>query len=235
MEIGTDISSGDAFPHFEAISDNIGIAIDAMLCHLPMVRHVALRRLCTGASVAQRLRGDGRDPRQAPGRQVHPAPGSAVPPRHTQVGHCYRQRRMPKAVRLELRRDDVAGHAGCGLLGNLERAGGAANPGDHAVGFQQRMGRSRTPAPWPTLLLLSVDDDTAREFEASARLPAHGSGALVWPEVRHIGLPVADHTGSGTIDQRVDAAVTRDIRRSLQVGSTVAPASPAGQPIEDRT
>lgn len=235
MKIGMDIRRGDTLPHFEALGDDTGIAIDTTLRHLPVARHVTLMRLSAGAQVAQHLWGNGRDPRQAPGRQLCPATAFPVPHRHTQVGRGYRQRWMPQAVGRQLRRDDVAGHAGCGLVGNLNRGGGGADPGDRTVGFQQRMCRRRTSAPWPAPLLLSVNDYLACEFEASLRLPADGSGALPLPKMRCIGLPRADHTGSDAAEQRIDAAVMLEIQRSLQAVRPVASASPAVQPIEERT
>lgn len=162
-----EISSSDALPHFEAISDDIGIAIDAALRHLPLARHVALRRLCDGASAALLLRGDGRNPRLEPG--------------------C-----------------------------------------------QQRMWRGRTRSPLPTLLLPSVDDDSAREFEEPARLPAAGSCALAGPEFQNMDLPGAEHTKSDVGDERGGVAVTLDFRISPPGGKAVAPTLPAVHFTEDR-
>ncbi len=235
MKIGMNIRSGDAVLHFEAKSDDTVIAIETTLRHLAGARDVALMRLSAGAQVGQNPRENGRNPCQAPRRQLRPATAFPVPQRHTQVGYVFRQRRMPKAVGRQLRRDDVAGHGGCGLVGSLNRGGGDADPVDCTARLQHSLCRGRTSGPWPAPLLLSVNDYSACEFEPWAKVPANGSGALPLHKVRCIGLPGADQIGSGTGEQQVAAAGMLEIQLSLQAVRPAASAATAIQPIEERT
>ena len=142
---------------------------------------------------------------------------------------------MPKAVGRQLRWDDMAGHAECGLIGNLNRVGGGAKLCDHAAGFQQCMYRRCAPAPWPAPLLRCANDYTACEFDTSASLLSGAPGVLPQPQMRRKGLSGADHTGFGAGDQVGGLVATLNIWRRLQAGNAVAQALPALLLIKERT
>jgi len=186
-------SAGPLQP-FEALTPDIGAAIDALLHARPSVRRVALWGLCDGASAALLYLDETADPRVAALCLANPWVRSAASLARTQVKHYYRQRLMQPDFWRKLLRGGVGRAAWRGLVDSLRMARKAPSPAN--VGFQGRMARAWQAFCGPILLLLSGQDYTAREFlEVAATDPAW-RGALARTEVTRIDLAEADHTFS---------------------------------------
>jgi hypothetical protein len=82
--------------------------------------------------------------------------------------------------------------------------------------FQQRMMRGLAAFPGPSLLCLSGNDYTAREFLEACRSDPLASQALASPGLTRIDVAAADHTfSSRALRQTVEAATLDWLRRAL--------------------
>jgi exosortase A-associated hydrolase 1 len=185
---------------FEAIDRDIRTAIDALQRTLPGVRGVVLWGLCSGASAALLyLRATG-DPRVRGLVLVNPWVRSELTLARARVKHYYAQRVMQREFWLKLLRGGVALRA----LGEFLRsarvsvAGASAVPtaADAALPLQERMVEAWARFAGPTLLVLSGEDYTAKEFLEAALTDSRWQEVLRSPRVIRLDIAGADHTFS---------------------------------------
>lgn len=178
---------------FEQLSDDIGSAIDALLVAEPRLSGVVLWGLCDGASAALLYLDERRDPRVQGVCLANPWVRSAVSQARAQVKHYYRDRLRQPAFWLKLLRGGIRLDALSGYF-RARRQGRASAP--QSQGFQQRMARGWRAGALPTLLLMSGDDYTAREFDEYVRADADWSALVADPRAQRVDLAGADHTFS---------------------------------------
>ena len=196
---------------FEDLGDDIGQAIGALQQAAPQVRRVVLWGLCDGASAALLyLHGHG-DRRVAGLALLNPWVRSTASLARTHVKHYYLQRLKERAFWAKLLSGKVAASALADLGANLRNAfggGGAAKALAASAPFQDRMAEAWGAFEGQTLLMLSGDDYTAREFvEFTAASPGWQRALQARPATR-VDLPGADHTCSQPAAQRAAEAAT---------------------------
>lgn len=199
---------------FEALSGDIGAAIDALQQQLPEVRQVVLWGLCDGASAALLYVDETADPRVAGLALANPWVRTAQTLARTQIRHYYLDRIRQRDFWHKLLRGQVAAQAARGLWRNLRSARGGFGKADahHGAGasFPDRMARAWRSFGGPVLLLLSGRDYTAREFEEAARTQPAWSTLLGRPGIQRVDLAEADHTFSGEAARQQVARATHD-------------------------
>lgn len=203
---------------FEAVSADIGAAIDALQQHLPGVKHIALWGLCDAASAALLYCHHTQDPRVKGLCLLNPWVRSEASLARTQVKHYYLQRLQQKEFWLKLLRGGVATKALGGLVQNIRTALGGASV--HASGtiqagapqkpFQQRMAMAWQQFPGQILLILSGDDYTAKEFQEFASADPHWKNYLAHARLQRHEVPGVDHTFSGAASRQWAERLTRE-------------------------
>lgn len=214
--------SSGAQRSFEALDEDIGAAIDALLHARPALRRVVLWGLCDGASAALLYLQRRTDPRVAGLVLLNPWVRTASTQAATTVRHYYRQRLLDRGFWLKLLSGRVAASALRGFIANWRTArhgaASAADEGDYTV----RMRRAWHHFPGPILLVLSGQDYTAKEFlELAARDPGW-QATLAQPKVTRLNLPEADHTFSvpGSAAQVDEATVAWLVRAIIAAPAT---------------
>lgn len=192
---------------FEALSKDIGAAIDALLHRAPGVGRVVLWGLCDGASAALLYCDDRHDSRIAGLCLLNPWLRSDTSLARTHVKHYYLQRMTEREFWSKLLRGQVGAGALAGLVRNIRAAFGRARlPAAMPMAFQQRMAQAWNSFEHRILLLLSGDDYTAKEFLEYAHRDAAWRNALEHPRLQRRDLTGADHTFSRAEDRvRVEA------------------------------
>ncbi len=211
--------SGGELHDFEAVTSDVGAAIDALQQAVPTVSRMALWGLCDGASAALLYCHETADPRVTGLCLLNPWVRSEASLARTQVKHYYAQRLMQREFWAKLLRGGVALKALAGLAANLRVALlGAPKPvsGDLsarretavAVPFQTQMAKSWNNFPGRICLILSGNDYTAKEFlEHLAREKPWG-GAMNHPQLARHDLPDADHTFSAAPERQAAETLT---------------------------
>ncbi len=196
---------------FEAISDDIGCAIDALVSAVPGVRQVALWGLCDGASAALLYLDERADPRIAGLCLVNPWVRSAASLARTHIEHHYPRRLRELAFWGRV----VTGRVGLRALASLWRnlmLTLTAHPAplqDRQRPFQQRMADAWRRFPAPILLLLSDNDYTADEFRGALASDPVWQGAGSHPALERHEIPDADHTLSALPAREVVERLTQ--------------------------
>ena len=180
---------------FLGVDADIGAAITALLAARPALRRVVLWGLCDAASAALLYLEQTRDARVAGLALLNPWARSAATLAQAHVKHYYWRRLREKAFWLKLLRGGIGARALRSLAGNLKLARGAVRATD-ARSFQDRMAAGLHRFGGQTLLILSGDDYTAREFSLHTQGSAAWAGLLDRPTLRHETLVDADHTFS---------------------------------------
>lgn len=211
--------SGGETRDFLGVDADIDAAITALLAARPALKRVALWGLCDAASAALLYQDATRDPRVAGIALLNPWARSAATLAQAHVKHYYWKRLREKAFWTKLLRGGVGLAALRGLGANLRLARAAGKPASTASqSFQDRMASGLGGFSGPTLLLLSGDDYTAREFEA------YCAGSTSWASLQDRmaasthRLPQADHTFSDAAQARQAEALTltwlNEVRKS---------------------
>jgi uncharacterized protein len=202
-------SSGEA-RSFEALVDDIGAAIDALLQRTGAHTRVVLWGLCDGASAALLYLQQRRDARVAGLCLLNPWVRSALSQAQTQVRHYYLDRLKQPEFWRKLFSGRVAVSAVAGLARSLRVAfsGGAAGTAGSAGSYQDRMAEGWAVFDGRTLLVLSGQDFTAREFEQYARSKSQWQRLLSGTTVERRDLPQADHTFSDSNSKSQLAGLT---------------------------
>lgn len=191
--------STGALQNFEQITPDVGAAIDTLVQRAPAVQRVALWGLCDGASAALLYLHDRNDARVQALCLLNPWVRSDVGQARTQVKHYYTERLRQPAFWARLLRGRVALVALTDLWRNIRLASGGQD-GNSAANdngsYQSRMLQGWAHFSGPSLLVLSGNDYTAKEFlEFTQGKPSwqHRLGAAQL-QIRH--LDEADHTFS---------------------------------------
>lgn len=180
---------------FEAAGDDIVSAIDGLLRAAPSVRRVVLWGLCDAASAA--LMHGTAHVAVAGVVLVNPWVRSEATLATTTVKHYYRGRFLEREFWLKLATGRFDWRAslrslGANLLAARRLPTGTESGGD----FRDRMARGWAALRGPSLLILSGDDLTAREFVDYSVGQERWRRLLARPEVRRVDVHGADHTFS---------------------------------------
>jgi len=190
---------------FEAVSADVGSAIDVLQERVPSIKNVVLWGLCDAASAALLYCHDTQDPRVKGLCLLNPWVRSEASLARTQVKHYYLQRLQQKEFWLKLLRGGVATKALDGLVQNIRTAFGGASvtaSGTSQAGappkpFQQRMAIAWHQFPGQILLILSGEDYTAKEFQEFASANPQWKNYLAHARLQRHEVPGVDHTFSG--------------------------------------
>lgn len=223
---------------FEAISEDIGAAIDAVQQRLPGVTRVVLWGLCDGASAALLYCHDTADTRVRGLCLANPWVRSATSLARTHVKHYYTERLRQRAFWIKLWRGKVAFTAVKDLLRNLRAA---AAPSDRAgaltperLPYPQRMAAAWRDFDGELLLLLSGRDYTAKEFSEYTSTDAAWAAALRHPRLQSRHLHEADHTFSAEAARsQVDALTIEWLERSIETHRPAMPREINAEPLKE--
>ena len=186
---------------YEAIDSDIGAAIDTLQRAQPQLRRIVLWGLCGGASAALLYLRATRDPRVQGLVLVNPWVRSELTLARARVKHYYLQRVLQPAFWGKLLRGGVAVRA----LGEFLRsartsvAGAAAPAGgsrDADLPLAQRMVDTWSAFGGASLLVLSGNDYTAKEFLEATLTDDRWQRTLAQPRVTRLDVADADHTFS---------------------------------------
>lgn len=200
---------------FDEIGDDVAAAIDALQRCLPTVQRVGLWGLCGGASAALLYHRAKRDPRVAGVALVNPWVRSETTQARTRVKHYYLQRLLQREFWSKL----FSGQVAAGALRELMRAvrvavgpapSGSAASHDAVLTLEQKMAEGLASFDGETLLVLSGNDYTAKEFLETVKLEPQWRRLLARTGVTRFDVAEADHTFS---DPEAQAALE---------GSTIA-------------
>jgi exosortase A-associated hydrolase 1 len=184
---------------FEAVTDDIRAAIDALQAACPNVTEVVLWGLCDAASAALLYCDETHDPRIAGLCLLNPWVRSEASLAKTQVKHYYGQRLLQKEFWRKLLSGRLNVMRAVGeLLAKLGQAARKA-PAAERPGFQERMARGWKNFPGRLLLILSGDDYTAKEFLEYAAGAPSWHGLLERTNLSRVDIAGADHTFSSQV------------------------------------
>ena len=188
--------SAGAQRSFDALTPDIRAAIDTLQSHYPEMRRIVLWGLCDAAAAALLYLDETADPRIAGLCLLNPWVRSAASLARTQVKHYYGQRLLQREFWAKLASGKLNVLAAVAeLLRKLGQASGKAKAGPQ-LSFQQRMARSLGGFSGRTLLILSGDDYTAKEFLEYTASDAAWRGLLDRPDLTRVDIAAADHTFS---------------------------------------
>lgn len=193
--------SSGAKRDFEAVSEDIGAAIDAFLSVCPTVKRVVLWGLCDGASASLIYIDASKDSRVFGLVLLNPWVRSEATLAQTHIKHYYGNRLMQKAFWLKLLTGKLRVVKSIrDLVSSLLLArGSSAKQGGVSRSFQQRMADGLMAMSGNVLLILSGQDYTAMEFLDYASSHAEWSTLLAAKRVMRVDLADADHTFSSAV------------------------------------
>jgi exosortase A-associated hydrolase 1 len=204
---------------FLGVDADIAAAISALLAARPALRRVVLWGLCDAASAALLYLDSTRDPRVAGVALLNPWARSAQTLAQTHVRHYYWRRLRQKEFWLKLLRGGVGLTALRTLGSNVRLARGAGKDRPDDRSYQERMAAGLRGFAGPTLLILSGDDYTAREFGLHAQTSPAWQGLLSRPTLHLHEMPAADHTFSALTDQDAQCRICLDWLRTRCLAS----------------
>lgn len=205
---------------FESVSADVAAAIDQLQSRVPMVRQVALWGLCDGASAALLYCHETRDPRVTRLCLLNPWVRSEATLAKTQVKHYYTQRLRQKEFWLKLLSGKVAFGALSGFIQKLRMssAGGRGPAASHTEPFQHRMALGWNGFTGPTMLVLSGDDYTAKEFLEHAHVDPAWKSWQNHPKLMRHDLPGVDHTFSNGVARQQVEELTKTWMQQFESG-----------------
>jgi len=182
--------------NFLQVTPDIAAAIDTLQQQVPSVKHVVLWGLCDAASAALLYRHDTQDARVRGLCLLNPWVRSEVSLARAHVKHYYADRIKQKDFWLKLLSGQVARSALTGLARNLATAFSAGTKMEVAGSktFQGSMAAAWQRFDAPTLLFLSENDYTAKEFSEYVGASPTWANALTKSHVVRHDEPEADHT-----------------------------------------
>ena len=195
---------------FEGVNEDVGAAIDAFQAHCPQLERIVLWGLCDAATACLLYWDLTRDARIGGQVLLNPWVRSEATLARTHIRHYYGQRLLQAEFWHKLLRGKLGiRHALQGLATSWLRArktSGDAST-DAMLPFQKRMMRALEGFPGPTLLILSGDDYTAKEFLEACQADAQATQALAGTQLTRVDVSGADHTfSSRDLRQAVEAA-----------------------------
>ncbi len=193
--------STGALRDFECVSDDLGAAIDAFVQACPQVKKVILWGLCDAASAILLALHAKPDERVCGVVLLNPWVRSETSLAQTHIKHYYGQRLMQAEFWRKLFSGKLRIFASAReFLSNAAKArGGRAVGRVRAVSFQDRMAAGLRQFSGQTLLVLSEQDYTAREFIDYANADQLWEGLIASPGVTRCDIPDADHTFSSAV------------------------------------
>lgn len=209
---------------FDAVDEDIRAAVDALLGAAPELDGVVLWGLCDGASAAF-IYAPG-DPRVRGIVALNPWVRTEASLAAAHLNHYYKGQVLSLAFWKRLLAGDVAiSRAVAGLAGAVKKRmrAGSGRPGaaPAARSFIERMGEGWRRMQGHTLVVLSANDLTAREFADFCRAqPAWR--AATRPGPNFVEIAEADHTFSRREWKHAVEQVTVDWLRGLSASSTTA-------------
>jgi uncharacterized protein len=209
-------SSGERMP-FDAIHDDIGVALETLQHQCPSVQRVVLWGLCDGASAALLYSGQRIDTRLAGLCLLNPWVRSDNTLARTRIKHYYTSRLLEASFWQQLLRGRYDWRASlAGLLQNLKTMRPVAPHSTPELPFQHRMALALRQFPGPVLLLLSARDYTAKEFVECAQSDPAWQGLLQHPQLQRVDVADADHTFSKALWRAAAEQAILDWMRCLQ-------------------
>jgi len=194
---------------FEAVSADIAAAIDSMQQRLPSIKQVALWGLCDGASAALLYCHETHDPRVSGLCLLNPWVRSEASLAKTQVKHYYTQRLMQKEFWLKLLSGKVSRGALSGFAHKIRLSASSPNQLETKnQPFQQRMARAWHSFSGHTMLLLSGEDYTAKEFLEHANTNSAWKNSLRRAKLLRHDIPGVDHTFSSASSRKLAEDMT---------------------------
>lgn len=203
-------SSGDQ-RCFEAVDDDIAAAIATFRQHCPQLERIVLWGLCDAATASLLYWGRTRDARVGGLVLLNPWVRSEATLARTHIKHYYAQRLLQGEFWHKLLSGNLGiGRALRGFAGSWQSAQqtSAAASADAALPFQQRMRQALEAFPGPSLLVLSGDDYTAKEFLEACQADAQATRALAGVRLTRVDVAGADHTFS-----------SRELRQSVETAT----------------
>jgi exosortase A-associated hydrolase 1 len=211
-------STGDQ-RSFEALDDDIASALTAFRQQCPQLERIVLWGLCDAATAALLYWDRTPDAGLAGLVLLNPWVRSEATLARTHIKHYYAQRLVQGEFWRKLLRGRLGvvkalrGFAGSWLRARQTSDGDAT---DAALPFQQRMMRALEAFPGPSLLILSADDYTAKEFLEACQGDAQATRALAGAQLRRVDVAGADHTfSSRELRLAVEAATLDWLRQAL--------------------
>ncbi len=210
---------------FEDISDDVAAAIDALQQAAPSVRRIGLWGLCGGATAALLYLRERDDPRISGLVLVNPWVRSEETQARTRVKHYYLRRVMEPAFWKKLLSGGVAAGAFRELLAALRTtlkstAARRDTEPQAPLTLERRMGHGLARFQGETLLILSGNDYTAKEFLETVQIDAQWQAQLARPNVKRLDLQHADHTFSEPAEQEAVERATVDWLARLRPASS---------------
>ena len=191
-------ASGDGHS-FEECTTDIAVAIDTLFAQCPGVERVVLWGLCDAASAALIYLHERRDPRVAGLVLLNPWVRSAAALSKTHLKHYYGKRLTEPDFWKKLFTGGVQGGAALrALAANLRNAVSRPRSGKSLAPatFHDRMLDGWHAFTGPTLVVLSAEDFTAKEFLEYAQSNAQWTGILRQAGIERCDIAGADHTFS---------------------------------------
>lgn len=204
-------STGD-LRQFEEVSDDISAAIDAFQHECPEVERVVLWGLCDAASSSLIYWDATKDRRLAGLILLNPWVRSEASLATTHLKHYYGQRLFQADFWIKLLSFRLGIFKSVkGVMGAWRRARANSLINTSAGSpekFQSKMVRALHSFPGQTLLILSGDDYTAKEFLEYFQADSLAMQALSTERLERIDLADADHTFSSPKQQRLVESTT---------------------------
>lgn len=202
-------STGDLRP-FEDVNDDIAAAIDAFQDACPEVERIVLWGLCDAASASLLYWDATQDKRMAGMVLLNPWMRSEASLAKTHIKHYYGQRLLQAEFWKKLLTFRLGiGQSLRGLVGSWLRAHAhQETSAGLSASFQQKMIRGLQAFPGYTLLILSGDDYTAKEFLEYCQANTQAMRVLSGRRVERVDLLEADHTFSSPEQQQAVESVT---------------------------
>lgn len=211
-------STGD-LRQFDDVSDDVAAAIDAFQAACPEVERIVLWGLCDAASASLIYWDVTQDKRVAGMVLLNPWVRSEASLAKTHIKHYYRQRLLQAefwkkllTFRLGLGQS-LKGLVGAWLRARTNEAQGASSSSSGT--FQRKMIRGLQAFTGYTLLILSGDDYTAKEFLEYCQADAEAMKALSGARLERVNLVEADHTFSAPEQQQAVESATLSWLRKL--------------------
>jgi len=192
-------SSGERMG-FEAIDDDIGVAVQTLQRQCPGVQRVVLWGLCDGASAALLYSGQRHDARVAGLCLLNPWVRSDATLARTRIKHYYAGRLLESSFWQRLWQGQYEWRPSlAGLWQSLRDFHMGPPSAEPEPSFQQDMARALRRFPGEVLLLLSACDYTAKEFVECAQSDPAWKGLLQREQLQRVDVADADHTFSKAI------------------------------------
>lgn len=184
---------------FEAVNDDFCAAIGAFQANCPTVEHVVLWGLCDAASACLLYWNSMHDQRVDGLVLLNPWVRSEASLARTHIKHYYIQRLLQPEFWLKLLQGQLGvGQAIAGFLSSLRQAGrvGGINGSQTQLSFQERILCGLQKFHGETLVILSENDYTAKEFIENTRVSPAWQATLSGTNVVVREVSGADHTFS---------------------------------------